>query len=107
MIMIMLILIQMAMMVYFKSDFYSIFLPINVGLSICFLFALIMYIYTWGKKKLFDVFSAIYIILIFVFMGVVTLILPGIPYLWLLLLAILIIAIAALHSYLSPKLQQN
>ena len=80
------------------------FLPVQIGIVTISLFLLLFYIYSLGKKKLFDLVTAVSVIMIFVVMFIVVLVLPGISFNWLFLLLILFISVVVIHTFLKPKL---
>ena len=80
------------------------YLPVQVSVTMISLWLLLIYFYSLGKKKLFDLITAISIIMIFIVMLVIVLFLPEISFSWLFLLLIFFFSVITIHSFLKGKI---
>ena len=88
-----------------------IFLPISMITLVGIIFLWMLYVYNLHNKKLFDLFTAVGMVIIFMLMGATGFILMsiGVSYReflpFLLIFLGLIILVAGVHAYLSRKMQ--
>jgi len=109
-IMTILALLQLVATIYLSKSIFSssVFLITTVCIGTIFIF--LGYIYTLGNKRLFNLFTAIVVVSIFIMMILIgVLISPNMLLFWEweLFLLILLISIVLLHRYYKLKLENN
>jgi len=107
-----LVLLQLVATIFLSKSIFSssVFLITIVCISTIFIFLFLGYIYTLGNKRLFNLFTAIVVVSIFIMMILTgVLISPNMLLFWEweLFLLILLISIVLLHRYYKLKLENN
>ena len=107
-----LVLLQLVATMFLSKSIFSssVFLITIVCISTIFIFLFLGYIYTLGNKRLFNLFTAIVVVSIFIMMILTgVLISPNMLLFWEweLFLLILLISIVLLHRYYKLKLENN